>query len=107
MLVVRVLMPVVEAKVQAHPVTVGEAVLAAVGIGLRIETERGVVRQSAPQVAHGKDGAEAFQPGPGRAFSVHGNSMPRAARRSPQARPRCSGRRLGQARSRAGYWGRA
>jgi hypothetical protein len=68
----------VEGKVQAHPVAVGEAVLIPVGVRIHAEAERRVVRQDPPQVAHRKHRAEALKAGTGHDSSVHDTSMPHA-----------------------------
>jgi hypothetical protein len=76
-----VLVAVVEGEVQAQPVAVGETVNVTVGIGLHVETERLIVRQSATQITHREDRAEAQQAGPvgcGFLHSQHGSYQPTA-----------------------------
>jgi hypothetical protein len=73
-----VVVPGVEGQVQAHCVAFGETVAVAVGVGQHVETERRVVREGTPQVAHRENRAEALQPRPGRHRFFHGTSLPQA-----------------------------
>lgn len=81
--------PFVERQVQAHLVTLGEPVTVPVGVRFHLEAERRVVRQRAPQVAHGEDRAEAAEPGARHDIIVHEASISHASDnpRAPLVRP--------------------
>lgn len=70
--------PFVERQVQAHLVPLSEPVPVPVGVRFYREAERRVVRQRAPQVAHGEDRAEAAEPAARRDSIVHEESISHA-----------------------------
>ena len=74
--------PFVERQVQAHLVPLSEPVPVPVpvpvGVRFHLEAERRVVRQRAPQVAHGEDRTEAAEPAARRDSIVHEESISHA-----------------------------